>query len=419
MFLLQNVRLTGRTIGVGSFCSVEEGEISGGRCAVKKLHDIFQDRCEVSEDVIERFVGGFLEECRLMSILRHPHIVQFLGIFVLPGSRCPALVTEILKTDLRHLLETHPNIPLSLKHSFLSNVTGGIAYLHGHSPPILHRDIGARNIYLDSAMVAKVGDFGRACTLPSLREHNLQMPGAQYCMPPEAMGVYGLPLDIFSLGILALFTLTQQMPVELLFPVHEDNGMVIYRTALQQRGKYMQLVYDQFRCDHPLVQMIKQCLRNNPRARPIIQQVMQLLEQARAECYDVDCHMDKLQLIQTTKESILWKRENEYLVQTVGKKDEMIKDLIGRNAMLTQARKKSLAILLQERERELYHCRQKIDDLHVQLREMDTEQDWSQPGTKLSVLSLSYVLVQKCGKSIAKCCIKGCCYNGHVTIMFQ
>jgi len=94
--------------------------------------------------------------------------------------------------------------------------------------------------------------------------------------------------------------------------------------------------------------------------------------------------------------------------------------------MLTQARKKSLAFLLQERERELYHCRQKIDDLHAQLWEMDTEQDWSQPGTKLSVLSLSYFLVQRCGKSIhvAKCCIKGCrkfdvLVDLIITIMFQ
>ena len=122
MFLLQNVRLTGRTLGEGSYGCVEEGEIPGGRCAVKKAYGgQFMD---VHNSTFQRLAGGIVEECRLMSTIRHPHIVQFLGICVLPGceSRVPALVIEILETNLDSLLESHSNIPLSLKHSFLSNM---------------------------------------------------------------------------------------------------------------------------------------------------------------------------------------------------------------------------------------------------------------------------------------------------------
>ena len=177
-------------------------------------------------------------------------------------------------------------------------------------------------------MVAKIGDFGVACTLPSLREDPLEMSGAILYMPPEAAGNYGLPLDIFSLGILALYTIIQQLPLR------KDYGKVTFRTELERRGEYMQQVYCQLHCDNPLVWMIKQCLRDNPRERPRIQQVLQLLERARADCYDEDCHMNKLQLI-----------------QTVAEKNEMIDDLSRKNSKLKQARKKSLALLLQEKGR--------------------------------------------------------------------
>ena len=42
-FLLSYARATGRTIGSGSYGSVEEVAIPGAVCAAKKIHDFFQD----------------------------------------------------------------------------------------------------------------------------------------------------------------------------------------------------------------------------------------------------------------------------------------------------------------------------------------------------------------------------------------
>ena len=39
-----------------------------------------------------RNLAQFVRECQLMSTLRHPNIVQFLGVCFFPGSRLPALV---------------------------------------------------------------------------------------------------------------------------------------------------------------------------------------------------------------------------------------------------------------------------------------------------------------------------------------
>ena len=244
-FQLYNVRLTGRRIGSGAYGSVEEGEIPGATCAVKKIHDIFLDRSEIPEDEMERAAGQFVEECRLMSTIRHPHIVQFLGICVLPGSRLPALVMERLLTSLHDLLETRRNIPLGLKHSILYDVARGLSYLHGCSPPLIHRDLSARNVLLNSAMTAKIGDLGVARIVPSLRVATMtKAPGASIYMPPEALeheSRYDMTIDIFSLGVLAIFTLTQRFPQNVLAPVYRDaRQQVIVRNELERRGEYMQ-----------------------------------------------------------------------------------------------------------------------------------------------------------------------------------
>ena len=150
--------------------------------------------------------------------MRHPHIVQFLGLCYLEGSALPVLVMEKLDQSLDHLLETEPNLSLSVKLSLLRDVARGLVYLHTRNPPVVHRDLSARNVLLTSAMpmVAKISDLGNARIvnlLPGQLARTLTcVPGTQVYMPPESFDEgsrYGPRLDIFSFGHLALYTLTQ------------------------------------------------------------------------------------------------------------------------------------------------------------------------------------------------------------------
>ncbi len=161
-------------------------------------------------------VGKYLRECQLMSGLRHPNITQFLGLCFLPGTQLPLLVTERLETSLDDLLEHMPNLPLSLKRSVLENVAGGLLYLHDRNPPIIHRDLTAKNILLTSSLIAKITDMGNSRIVnlgPSQMARTLsKIPGTLVYMPPEAMDdnhCYGPSLDVFSFGHLALYTLIQ------------------------------------------------------------------------------------------------------------------------------------------------------------------------------------------------------------------
>ena len=298
-FVLSAVQPTGTRIGAGAYGSVEEVAIPGALCAAKKIHDFFLDSSQIPAAAISAASAQFVRECRLMSDLRHPHIVQFLGICFLPGSRLPALVMERLARSLHDLLDPEtdvrrpkPLLPLGLKCSVLHNVASGLAFLHERSPPVIHRDLSARNVLLTSGMVAKIADLGVARIVPRLRAAATmtKAPGAGVYMPPEALenkpgakddkkSKYDAGIDIFSFGVVVIFTLCQTFPCDLLAPTYREAGRLLGRTELERREKYMKILYEQLHKRHPLLQLIESCL-DFPERRPNIRQVLCLLEQS-------------------------------------------------------------------------------------------------------------------------------------------
>ena len=320
-FVLSNVRITGTRIGAGAYGSVDEVAISGAVCAAKRIHEVFLDRSKIPEQEIRKSVTQFVKECQLMSTLRHPHVVQFLGVCFFAGARLPALVMERLLTSLHDLLDPEidppppkdspkPFFPLSLKCSILHNVACGLAYLNERTPPVIHRDLSARNVLLDSGMVAKIADLGVARIVLCTRAATTmtKAPGASIYMPPEALEAkskdeeqkakYGASIDVFSFGVVAMFTLSQTFPCDLLTPTYRNERReIVGRSELERRGEYMAMIYSQLREKHPLLQMIEGCL-DFSEDRPSIHEVLSLLEQARAEIRDEQMDMNKLELLQ-------------------------------------------------------------------------------------------------------------------------
>ena len=321
-FVLSNVTSTGTTIGAGAYGSVDEVTICG---AAKKIHDTLQDRSEIPQDEIRT---KFVKECQLMSTLRHPNIVQFLGVCFFEGSRLPALVMERLLTSLHDLLapETRPPFgtppPLSffklgLKCSVLHNVASGLDYLHHQTPPIIHRDLSARNILLNSRLEGKIADLGVARIVPRMRDAATmtKAPGASVYMPPEAIAPaesndekskYDASIDVFSLGVVTIFTVGETFPCDPLAPTYfsEERGKVVGRTELERRSRYIQNVNTQLRAcgqlcgDHPLIRVIQQCLHNRPQKRPDIREVLGVLEETRAGVTDEESERNKVEMVQ-------------------------------------------------------------------------------------------------------------------------
>ena len=302
-FVVPNVRPTGRELGRGVYGTVEEVEIPGATCTAKIIHETLLRMG--NEDEV-RIVEEFVRECCLISSLRHPHVAQFLGVCFLPGSRLPALVMEKLVVSLHELLETTPNIPLPTKCSMLHDVARGLAYLHSHTPPIIHRNLTAKNVLLSSGMVAKLADVGVARIVDicpcQLATSFTQASGRIVYMPPELLEPdlnYDIKVDIFSFGNLVLFTLTQVFPV-LKAPNYIDRTAKrrIARSEIERRLHYIQQIRDKFGQKHVLVGIVEHCLEDLPEDRPSIAEVVQLLAKARTQNPDRYEEMTKLQVIQ-------------------------------------------------------------------------------------------------------------------------
>ena len=325
-FVVPNVQPTGRELGKGAYGNVEEVEIPGAVCAAKKIHTEFLNIG--SREDISYMISKFASECRLMSKLRHPHIVQFLGVCYLPGDKLPSLVMERLDTNLYELLETTPNLPLDVKNSILLDTARGLLYLHSQSPPIIHRDLTARNVLLNSAMVAKIADLGVARIVniqPDQLATMTQGPGNIVYMPPEAMGEhtqYNSSLDIFSFGNIALFTLTQEfVGPKLKAATYTDHtGKLNARTEIERREYVFHLLHLDLGEENPLSKLTRACLQNHPTDRPSAAKLVEIIKK-------ISLDMESPSKLEVMKRLSSKEKENKEMA-------DQIKLLMGENEQL-------------------------------------------------------------------------------------
>ena len=199
-YKLNGVTVTDRVLGHGSYATVQKVlEYMGLKCAGKKIHEVLLEQGGASYSVCR-----FEEECRLLSQVRHPNIVQFLGVHFQQGVSAPILVMEFLPTNLTSCIEQYGVLPKEISYSILHDVALGLHYLHSQTPPIIHRDLSSNNVLLTSNMTAKISDLdvARILNLTPLQVSRMtQTPGTPAYMPPEVMKAnpkYDTSVDEFS-----------------------------------------------------------------------------------------------------------------------------------------------------------------------------------------------------------------------------
>ena len=375
--VLSSIYCLARSLGVGAYGSVEELDVNGVACAGKIIHEILlQPDTQGVNSLSQRFV----EECKLMSRLRHPHVVQFLGVCQLSFSRLPILVMELLMTSLDALLSKHPNIPLALKSSMLYDVAKGLTYLHEQQDgPIIHRDLTARNVLLDSALKAKIADFGvaRIVNLSGREVATMSsLPGTLVYMAPECSSTlvrYNSKLDIFSFGVLALFTIIQEFPADLLPATYPVDGRLLGRSEVDRRRVYVDQAKEQLgsdgdlRPEYKLVEMMELCLQNDPEQRPTVTVLLAVLQDVCERLTDPYLRMHKLQLI----EELARLKEGRDMQGTGGDREaraeERERELLERDAGEAGERETVLERRIQELCTELDNKDRRIQELRVEL----------------------------------------------------
>ena len=196
-----------------------EVRVNGVPCIAKRLHDILVGRGGQEPVGAEQRAGAiskFKEECDLLSRLRHPNVVQFMGVHYGRDEADISLIMEYMHMNLDQCMKKYSNIPLPYKTSILRDVAYGLAYLH--SIPIIHRDLNAGNVLLTESLGAKIADLGVAKLFDrevAMQRTRTVCPGAPNFMPPESLSrspKYSDKLDVFSFGHLAIYLVNQEAP---------------------------------------------------------------------------------------------------------------------------------------------------------------------------------------------------------------
>ena len=286
-YILKGVEWTGKCLGRGAFGVVLELQLQGGAvCAGKKIHDTLVDSQNVG---VQHLVEKFIAECELMSTIRHPNIVTYYGIAIFDDSSIPVLVMEQLERSLDSFLENtqETKVPFSIRLSILHDVAKGLVFLHSYNPPIVHRDLTARNILLTTTKQAKVADLGNSRIIDTevLSRTLSEVPGTLPYMPPEAFVKppnYDASLDIFSFGHVSLFVLGHQSPNSLLqatyhYPGSHTPSKLCARSEVERRSGYFLKLESNNAVTLQVIEIVKACLDNLPASRPTASQIAELL----------------------------------------------------------------------------------------------------------------------------------------------
>ena len=381
LYQLSSIRVTDRELGHGSYATVLELEYMGLKCAGKKIHKVLQSQ----GDNISYAVDRFETECRLLSQVRHPNVVQFLGVCFQEEVQVPILVMELVHTNLTSCIEQYGILPKEISYSILHDVALGLCYLHSQTPTVIHRDLSSNNILLTSNMTAKISDLGVARILnvtPLQVSHMTQSPGTLAYMPPEVMiskPKYDTSIDEFSYGILMVHSFSGQWPEPQIGPNKMEEGKLIPVTEAERRQVFLSIIGK----DHPLMDLILKCLDNDPSGRAhsceIVEQLAKMVLQFPASFAN---RLDMLRLIEADREELYqkekqvmdWKKEAEQKAEEVSRLNVAHSSEVEQLKLQLRDVTSQKQLLIDDTEAELVELKTKVSLYEAQARNRDKPQ---------------------------------------------
>merc|ERR1719356_971390 len=167
----------GDCLGSGGFGSVYRCTLRGIQVAVKRIN--------VASDAPtqQHRLQELRREIDSLRFLRHPRLVRFLGACLTPPSLC--VITEFMQGGSLHDLLHVRRTPLhgAQRRNLALQVAEAIVFLHGHSPPVVHRDLKSMNILLDLQVNAKLCDFGLTMPMDPDKTHFTRRAGGESGSP--------------------------------------------------------------------------------------------------------------------------------------------------------------------------------------------------------------------------------------------
>ncbi|RLN91138.1 hypothetical protein BBJ28_00003820 [Nothophytophthora sp. Chile5] len=141
----------------GSWKAVYYGSFSGQLVAVKVLLPEGRQSIEGA--------AAFRDEVKLLATLKHPQIVQIVGLAWYSLTDFFGVSEHVEGGDLRALLSSfatrdHPQGFDRIKTTIALHVAQALTYLHSLKSPLLQHDLKSKNVLLTASLKAKLMGFG-------------------------------------------------------------------------------------------------------------------------------------------------------------------------------------------------------------------------------------------------------------------
>ncbi|CAN6213029.1 unnamed protein product [Urochloa humidicola] len=266
-------------LGAGGFGKVYRGVLPVSKCeiAVKKVsHNSKQGMKE------------FVAEIVSIGRMQHPNLVQLLGYCRRKGELL--LVYEYMSNGsldkYLYCQENKATLNWVQRLGIIKGIASGLIYLHEEwEKVVVHRDIKASNVLLDSGMNGRLGDFGLAMLYDhSDNPQTSHVVGTIGYLAPELgrTSKASILTDIFAFGTFVLEVICGQKPI---MQDSEDNQVMLVDWVVEHwnRTSLIDTVDDKLHGDYNADEAVIAlkvgllCSHPFPEARPSIRQVLQYL----------------------------------------------------------------------------------------------------------------------------------------------
>ncbi|CAJ1937879.1 unnamed protein product [Sphenostylis stenocarpa] len=152
-------------------------------------------------------------ELHLLRSLNHSNIVRFYNSWIDDRRKTVNMITELFTSgSLKQFRKKHKKVDLKVVKGWARQILMGLKYLHGHNPPVIHRDLKCDNIFINGHQgEVKIGDLGLATFLD--RNNAKSVIGTPEFMAPELYDEnYNELADIYSFGMCMLELVTSEYP---------------------------------------------------------------------------------------------------------------------------------------------------------------------------------------------------------------
>ena len=363
------------SLGAGSYGTVYKGKCDDLPCAAKILHPTLFNTNDTGSDILQR---RFQLECLLLSEIKHPNIVQYLGTYKDPDSGSMVLLMELLDENLTRFLDRSVrHLQYSVQVDICHDIALAVAYLHSNN--LIHRDLSSNNVLMIAGRRAKVTDFGMSKLNPTVSSKSSQTycPGTEVYMPPEALKdppSYCSKIDCFSLGPLMLQVLTHLFPKpgprtkEIPFPNSPTGTIEMPVLETERRNTHIELVDTK----NPLLAISISCLHHNPQQRPSAQCICNHLEVLKKENMYIlnkskfeECQTNAVIISKLNAVNIAKERELLESLQKQGERMHLLeteKKVLSQDLITAETEIKQLTSQIEEKE-------EKIKDMKKQVQE--------------------------------------------------